>query len=243
MMLRMCQWLYEHNMRSVIVCASDSNKEITDKIHSFSTKIICTDIKNARQTADIFRELQQEEELHVISFAWTFYMDIERMKKISHLKFDHCLYCIHPETFKKGIGFKSRLLQEYAIRSYRKIYKRMNVNRAIVMMDEINTRESDHYMKVQLDPPPAIIRLPMYCQSRSDADNIINDGYDSNIIMTAARADFPYKGYMLGLIDDFVILKKDFPHIKLQIISAGDDIDELKTKIRQTSEDVRKDIF
>lgn len=40
-------------------------------------------------------------------------------------------------------------------------------------------------------------------------------------IISVTRFDFPHKQYLLGLIRDFAILKKKYPHIKLHIVGYG----------------------
>lgn len=242
LMLRMCQWMHDNNIKSAIICKSNSNTEIVERLKEFEVQVICADLADARAGRKIFRDLAKTAAFKVINFSWNFYMDVERIKKIYKLEFDNMLYCIHPETFKKGIGFKNAFLKNYSKFSYRKIFERMNNNHAIVSLDEINIEESERYLGCILTRKPRIIRLPMYCPERKDAEDIIRRGFMSNTLLTAARADIPYKGYMIGLIDDFVELKNKYHAMKLEIVSSGDDYEQLLDKINSISEKIRKDI-
>ncbi len=242
LMLRMCQWLSEKNIKSAVICKDDSNTEIVGKMRQSGVKIIRGDLSSEREGAIIIRSLMEEETIKAVCFSWNNYFDIERIKKKYGLKFDNILYCIHPETFKKGIGFKTRFMKNYSKNSYRKIFERMNNNNSIASVDEINIEESERYLGCTLPVKPEIIRLPMYCYAREDFDSIIERGYKSNTILTASRAEYPYKGYVIGLIDDYSVLKDKNQAIKLEIISSGDDYDELEKKISELPDEKKAGI-
>lgn len=242
LMYRMCKWLSDNSISSAIICRSKDNKEIVEKLQKLGVEIICADMMNIHHAYEVLAYLMKKEPIKVVNLSWNFYLDIECVKYKYHLDFDNIVYCIHPETFKKGIGFKTKFMRNYSINKYAPIYKRMNANKAIIMMDEVDTEESNNYLHERLEPTPEIIRLPMYCNSRNDYKNIIKCGYDSNIIMTAARAEFPYKGYIIGLIADFVKLKSMYPKLKLEIITAGDDYNIVVENINKLNDCVKSDI-
>lgn len=242
LMLRMGEWLKCKKIKMVIICTSDSNKEIVGKLKENNVQIIPASLSNAKIGQKIIKELLEIEPIKVYCFAWNHYLDVERIKKKYKLSFDNFVYCIHPETFKKGIGFKTKLMRGYAIENYRKILKRMNDNNALIFMDEVDINESESYFDCILDGEMPIIRLPMFCPERPDAENIIRRGYKSNVLLTAARADFPYKGYLIGLIDLFVKQKKNYPDMELEIVASGDDIGELKEKISRQNDEIKSAI-
>lgn len=62
-------------------------------------------------------------------------------------------------------------------------------------------------------------------------------------IVTVSRFDFPHKQYLLGLINDFAILKKKYPILKLHIIGYGHDEDKVNNAIANLSSNVAKDII
>lgn len=242
MMLRMCTWLRENDIKVTIVCSSMDNTEIVEKLEKTGTNIVCADMSDAKKGYFVLKELLDIEDIKVFNFSWNYYLDMECIKKIHKLRFDNFVYCIHPETFKKGIGFKSEILRQYSINKYKKIYERMNTNGALIMMDEINTEESGKYLQVNLQTKPPIVCLPMYCSALSNKDEVIKSGFESDVIMTAARADFPYKGYIIGLIKAFENIKKSFPNTQLEIISAGEDYDQILFALDQLPASVRNSI-
>ena len=118
-------------------------------------------------------------------------------------------------------------MRNFSKAKYGGILSRINKNNALIMMDEYCTDQTIDYMGPIFETLPLIVRLPMYCKPFENFNEIIQDGFKSRIMMTAARAEFPNKGYMMGLVDDFVRLKEKFPDVKLEIIAAGDDMDKL----------------
>ncbi len=63
------------------------------------------------------------------------------------------------------------------------------------------------------------------------------------IITTCARFDFPHKGYMLGLVDEFKTLKEQYSQLKLVIVGYGDGEKQLKEKIQALPQNVSNDII
>ena len=243
LMLRVCIWMHQHGHKTIIFCSSDNNIEIVEKLKKNQTTIECFNLFNYKEMRQKLLLYLACDEIKVVYLSWNYYLDIEVTKKIYNLKFDNFLYVIHHETFKKGIGFRSNFMRNYSIRKYSGIFQRMNKNDAILMMDEIYQEEGEKYLNTKLKPAPTMIRLPVFCNDNIDVERVIKSGYRSRIVMTAARAEFPFKGYMLGLIEDFVELKKKYKDIQLEIVSDGDDIEELLDKIYSVSEDIRKDII
>lgn len=242
LMLRMCSWLRNKRIRTGIFCDNRNNDEIAKELESLGVEIYVVDIQKPKCVKKLLKEIQDE--VKIISFSWNFYLDMERAKRVCGLCFDNLVYCIHAATFQKGSGFKSSWMKKYSVQSYRGIYERMEKNNALIMMDEICDRISKEYLGANIGGDLPILRIPMQCEELSamSVDRIIENGYRHKIIMTASRAEIPYKGYMLGLIKDFGDLKKKYPELKLQIISDGEDIEQVENKIKQLPEDVQRDV-
>lgn len=233
LLLRMCMWLRENKKKTAVICLHDDNTEIVEKLRYIGVKIYKLDVKNTKKGIRLLKRLCEIEEVITLSFGWNNYIEMEIIKKSGNLYFDNFIYCIHPDTFKRGKGFRNEWLKKYAIFSYRGMLLRMSKNHAVFSMDEVNVDETTDYLNIDFKDGIEILRLPVIFKERKDRHNLIRTGYDGNIIMTAARAEFPYKGYMIGLIDSFSELKKKYPYIRLEIISAGDDLDKLRDKIQK----------
>ncbi len=242
LMLRMAEWLHEKNIKLAIIGTSIRNYEIVNMLKSINTNVIEGDLSNSSKGYQIIKSLLEVEPIKVFCFSWNYYLDVERIKQRYRVSFDNFVYCIHPETFKKGIGFRTKLMRDYSIKKYRAILEKMNRNGSLISVDEVNIKESEKYLRCDLHGITPIVYLPMYCLEREDKEKIISEGYKSNIIMTAARADFPYKGYMVGLVDIFARLKKEYPEMQMEYVTAGDDIQQLKDKIEELPNEISSSI-
>jgi len=242
LMVRMCEWLRANHIPVLMICDRTDNKEMMDRLATIKVKVVKV---GGRRVPNIKRVISKlwDRELLVISFIWNYYFDVEIVKKRLNIEFDHILYCIVPDTFEKGAVFKSNLIRGLIIKAHARIFKRMNDNRSIIMMDEVCQERSEKYLKQPLDPPPQMIRLPIVFPKMDDYEEVIKRGYANNIILTASRADFPYKGYLLSLVDDFRRLKEKHPDLVLKMIAAGQDEDRLKERINALPEDVKKDVI
>lgn len=235
MFVRMCEWYRQHNIKVVFICDSRENEEIANKLESLDVKIFVLDTRKINETAALLIKLSRIEEIRVLNFSWDRYLDVEQVKKKYHLLIDNIVYCILPTTFVKGGTFKKNILINGILNSYKRILKKMCDNNAIVMQDEIDIEKTESYYHIKLRPRPDIVRLPMKVDEL-DREKIIKQGYLSKTIMTGCRADFPFKGYVIGLVDDFLKLKKEFPDTKLLIICDGEDIEQLDKKMKEIPE-------
>lgn len=234
LLLRMCTWLSDKGYNTAVLCADDSNTEIVAQLIKIGIKIIKCDVKNVGQITRIIKNFAEVEPIRAISFGWNNYIGLEMAKKKGGLEFDNLIYCIHPNTFKRGLAFKNRFLKKYAKWTFGDMYKRMVNNKAVIMMDEVNLQQTHDYLEIKESGNVQIVRLPMICKESPKRDEIINDGYSNDVIISAARAEFPMKGYLMGLIDDFEKLKEEYPKLKLEIISAGDDLPTLRDRVEMS---------
>ena len=72
--------------------------------------------------------------------------------------------------------------------------------------------------------------------------NKATDRKNKFVVTTCARFDFPHKGYILGLVDDYAELKEKYPQLELNIIGFGKDEDRLNEKISKLSDSAKKDL-
>ena len=61
-------------------------------------------------------------------------------------------------------------------------------------------------------------------------------------IVACSRFDFPHKGFLLGLIDEYAELKKEYSHLELIIVGYGEGESRLKEKISKLPEEISKGI-
>lgn len=87
-------------------------------------------------------------------------------------------------------------------------------------------------------------RVPSFINKREFDEERIRRNYRNDVftIIAAGRLEFPHKGYILGLIDVFCQLKKEYSFLRLCIIGDGIDKDILLKKLDSIPQEIRKDI-
>lgn len=241
---RMCDWLHEKKIKTVVMCNSADNTEIVSKLETIGVTIDCfppSDYSHTNKT--LSKLLQEDKQLLVVSFGFDRYMNIECVKAKYGLQFDNIIYDIIPITFFKGEGVKSKFLKKHAKKVYSKIVLRMLANNSIRTLEDTYIDGVRNFFNFRDNEfTPKILRLPMKCVKLPDYETIIKQGFDSDLILSAARADFPFKGYLVGLVDQFCEIKKSLPSVKLKIYADGGDMHILRDKVDAVPEDIRKDI-
>ncbi len=241
--LRICIWLQRNGFESIVLCNDVDNKEIVDALKSNNTRVVQLDSTNINETYNFVSKILEKDELRIISYMWDKYLDMERLKQSKGISFGNILYCVHYGTFLIGSTYPNPIKQIVRIYYY-KIYNRMNHNKSVVMMDEDTTKKTSEWFRKDCSPFTPFVRIPMICEEIPNSKDIILSGYDSNVIMTASRAEFPYKGYLIGLIDLFEALKEKYNSLKLVMVSGGEPEDEktIKKQIEKLPDSIKNDI-
>lgn len=242
LLLRMCRWLTEQGISSAILCEDDSNEEIVDKLTEIGVKIFVLDVRNINNVVDILEKLHISR-VEIISFYWNHYMDIELVKKKTAVVINNIFYSIHPNSLDKGATFKNAIMRRVAVSLYKSILIRMHNNNAFISMDELNIQTAEQFYKYHFKNRPPIYHLAYQCTELPNVDTLISTSFRTPIIMTAARADFPFKGYLISLLDDFCILKQKFRELQLFIVSGGNDIEILEKKVNEVKKKYNNDVI
>lgn len=242
--LRMCRWFAGHGCETAVICESAANTEITNKLKDLNVPFHEIGMSNVDDTGKIIRAYHKRfgEHIKVINFTWNHYLDVETVKTLYRISFSNFLYCVHPKAVYKGSNITLGIVKKVYMGLLKKWLLRMNQNRAVLFMDEADIESSEKYFDINFRPAPEIFRIPMDFKDNSEWENSALNSYENNIIMTVSRAEFPFKGYMLGLIDDYEQLFKDNPKIKLEIVSSGDDFSKLEAKIKKLDKAIQESI-
>jgi glycosyltransferase involved in cell wall biosynthesis len=180
----------------------------------------------------------------IVSYAPEYFVANACRKKMKYRYFQIYFYVIHP------------LAADYTkLGSVNKVYHKAILEPLfqsgnLVFMDE-ETR--DYYLCRRQEalrhhsgtaPQTAcrIVRIGM--ELKGWDGKAIADKRNSGIfnIMSVCRMEFPFKGYVLGLVDDFSEICREHKKIRLSIIGDGDDMDILRSKIEACSPDVKERI-
>lgn len=143
-------------------------------------------------------------------------------------------YCLHPHA---TVVEKHKFFNL----PYRKLI-RDNLNN-ILFMDRETEKFCEEYYSLQ-------VKNSKYYRVGSFFPNLdeerikirIKNRKNNFIILTIARFDFPFKGYILGLINTMGILGKEYPNLNLVIVGDGPNNDLVKEALNKLPLDIRKKI-
>ncbi|SDP40559.1 Glycosyltransferase involved in cell wall bisynthesis [Eubacterium maltosivorans] len=235
LILRLSEWYVLHNYEVEIVCKS-INKEIEDsfikknivvkKLFAFSAKAYLKTIN---------KEIRSKEYLFITFGFYDYFLSEKIRIKNRNLKISNLWYVVHPfhtRIEKSLIFFAKPVLKKTIIKLY-------NSNR-IFFMDEDCIRITEEYYKINLDNSyERIIRLPLFINKQQKIKNKQKDFLN---ILSIARFEFPFKGYLIGLIKDFNELNQNNRFLKLTIIGDGKGMLEIKDTISKLPPETQKNI-
>ena len=241
LMLRICKWIVKQGLDITFFYNKGDNKSIISEIIEAGGQVLDVGGNRIGNLTAFFTNVSTNG-LQVINFSWNYYVEVEIVKKELNIQFENKIYCIIPDTFEKGKGISNSLIRNLLKLPYKGMLKRMNDNNAVIMMDEVCKERTEKWNRFRLSEETPMIRLPISFPDNDHYEDDIRDGYYSNTIVTASRADFMFKGYLLGLVDDFVKLKEKYKDVKLVIVASGKDEDMLKRKINDIPNNIKEDL-
>ena len=168
-----------------------------------------------------------------ISYAVTFIWNDFLICNINKDYLRTVFYAVHYYAFRIGNNrgiFLKRILKRIVGKGIECLIS----NRQLLCMDEQTIEKTqDYYGLNRLEIP--IIRVAV------DEAPLISRAKDGSVvhILAISRADFPFKGYIIGLIDWVIGSGKD---VAVTIISYGEGEKEIKEKIASLDADIRQRI-
>lgn len=193
------------------------------KMYCWSNEEICGNLvkKHGKNNNYIFLTYRVEE-----------YLIAEKFKaKLMITK--NILYVVHHHGLIKGAN-QNIIIKRLTKNFYHKIINKMLDNKSVIFMDNKSLEETEKYYGFNIIKREGIVsNLPIEV-TKFDSTKIGNKvNLNTFNLLTIARAEFPFKGYIIGLIDDFQTLCNIYNNITLTIISFGRDEIEISEKVRQ----------
>ena len=241
LMVRMAKWCKINAIKNILICdSSDENmisicqKENIEILKSFKKEVI---------RREISKFIEDVDETILVTFELPEFLYFERIctKNFKGKKINHYIYNVSVSGMIYGKDFKG-IIGKIIYSFYKKQVEKFYNNKQVIFMD-VETQESAlNYYCIQQHEWQDIFLLPMFI-SEEPQEKSTSNSKQVKSILTVARAVFPYKGYMIGLIDDFSKLCQNHDDIILEIVSFGEDINQLKEKILQQEPEVQKKII
>ena len=244
---RLCTWASTHGVNISVFSDDCSNKEIVRLLKGLGISVCDFDTTNLKalyqKTKDVMDS--SSESIIFVSFILNNYLNVEYIKRKYKLNIVNTLYSIHPATLYKGTGLPIKFLKKMVINRYRKLVDKINSSGCLLYMDQDNVDSAENYYNIHFSDKTTIIPLPFIVDNLEP--DIVNKkakaAYKAKTIITSTRADFPFKGYVFGLIDDYKELSEKFD-IKLVIVASGEkeDVEELNSKVSSLPEKCRSNV-
>lgn len=190
-----------------------------------------------KQVKDDFYKFEFKN-INIITFTLKDYI-IFSSNKLNNLK--TVLYVVHPYIF--NIANKRNFILKLFVKMLLKTFVLKSIkNKSIFFMDKETVRSNlEYFFSKNIVTDAMIVNLPIdlvenkeeILNKRAKTKNYIK-------ILSIARAEFPFKGYLIGLVD--FLCKNSKENIKLTIISYGEGFKILKQKIESLPINVKQKI-
>ena len=235
-LLRIGEFFVDKGINVTLYCEKIFSEEIKEEYTKAGINVFQS--KNAPKEA--FRDVAEEDIFLTISLY--FYLEclvIKTQKKKANKLF---YYVVHP--YNSLHITRSKLLNRMTLQIYKNILCAAIESGTMFFMDEMCTHEFSRFYNMKNNMAYKIVYLPMKIVplNASVIEQRIEERKRIFDILTIARSEFPFKGYIRDLIKIYGKLKSQNENCKLTIISSGRDIDKLKEWISDAIKDGVKNI-
>ena len=178
-------------------------------------------------------------EIRIITFEWDTFICFFRSKRKCKKTL---LYAVHPECIKGQELIEEANKYHKDLRIYEKeavasFIDRMANSTHMLVMDEIVQKGTEKFFNRTFN-----LRILRICVDLADDWDVMQEQihrrFAGKVLFTAARAEFPFKGYILGLLKWMRTF--DNEAIVLKIVSYGDAYDEIKNEWRNLPKKIKK---
>lgn len=139
---------------------------------------------------------------------------------------DVFLYSVHPYTFEYFFkGCKYRVFYKLFHNSFYNFVRKSVLNGYVFFMDEQCMNSTGKEYSIDYDNGKMtdhILRIIFPIDNRRYVSSYLNENFR---ILTVSRADFPFKGYIKGLIEEFANLSNKYKNMKLTIVTSGNQVE------------------
>lgn len=226
---RISKYMVQNNIPVKICCRSiDENmlryfQEINAEVYK---------LENWDSDRELSKWLKRFEEPRIIVMIWE---DFVRVYSLRGINAKTMFYVGHYMGLAVGNTCRYKVLKKIIRNIGAKCLYRFLAKKNIVCMDNMTVRYTKDYFNNNLlndESIYSIVRIPVDINT-FNYENIAKKDDRKINIMTVARAEFPFKGYLLGMIDFAEKLSDIGEDLHIDIVSYGPDINELKEKINK----------
>lgn len=243
LIFRMANWLKENkNAKVKIICKEENENSLEKLSYEFGLTIKYVSKLKVNTIINEVSDLNDYGSIEFIVFQLIDLFLVEKLQKRLSLSSNSLtkktLYVVHYNGLKVGMNLKIKVLKNIIKNLFLTMINFYLDNSNIIFMDEKTISETENYYNIKVHKD-LIFRLPVEIKTFSE-DLIAKRSNNENFeILTIARAEFPFKGYIFGLIDDFRRLYGSNKNILLTIITSGDKSKLIINKISELSSELQ----
>ncbi len=215
---------------------SSINKTFEHELNRLDVQIIRISENKKKHTAfqSIFKKYKRA---IAVLFTKSCFIKTDELMRAVGIPYNIFLYIIWPGD---ACLKRNNIFWRIALRFF---MMPMVKNRNIVAFDDETMKVVTKYSIIDQKRIPIVklgLKLKTFGQDYYESKN----NYDAFNILTVCRFDFPFKGYVIGLIQDFCFLHAKYKNMKLTIVGDGDGKDYIdKVLARQPLEACTNIIF
>lgn len=240
LMVRMAQWGIKNNVNCLLIfetCDDNMRNICKQENINFLQSFDKRKIKNKLEEI-----LAKSDDITIITFELPEFLLFEeiRLKYFKNVKLRHLIYNVSVSGMIYGRNIKG-IFGKIIYRYYKKIVEKYFNNNQVVFMDDETCLAALKYYGIDCkNYKKYVYLLPMFISSEPDytTTNILEE----KTILTVTRAAFPYKGYVIGLIEDFCNLLNKNNKIRLEIVSFGKDYQQIIEKVNSYPAEIKNNI-
>ncbi len=176
-----------------------------------------------------------------LTYSLEEFLFVEKLKKRLPIV-KNSLYVVQHYALTKGSN-ENKIIRKSLKFFYRKVIKRLVENNTTIFMDDNSVEVTEKYYGFSIKSKENIVfLLPINLQDFKSIKVKKKSEFKTFNMLTIARAEFPFKGYIVGLIDDFKKLCDTYNDITLTIITFGKDEEKIVQKINKLPSTVQSKI-
>lgn len=243
LMQRMASWYYKNHIECTIICKEISSMMQKAFEHA-EIAYVAVSKWHYGEWMDVIKENTLEEIITIFfGFNELLEFDVQRRRKCLDIKV--LLYVTHPHVLLPGLHHTNKLLRKFETTFYKKAVEGYITAGNIIFMDIDTLKTTEEYYHISIKEEKELIRgLPVFILKNEEKR--LEERYQNLEscfrILAVARAEFPFKGYLLGLLRDFAQKAEKDVRLMLSIVTYGPDVQQVYDELDKIKSDVRKRI-
>lgn len=236
--IRIGEWFLENGYEVLYICQECNDCNNVKIMNNMGIKVHKWQLPEIKK---LFKQNYGDNKFIALTYSLDEFIYVESLRKEINIV-ENILYVVSYSGLVKGANYNSII--KYLIKKfYGHLITKLNNSKCIVYMDTEQYKFDELYYNIYKKfKEPIVYFLPIKLKIYNTSSIIKKTELNSFNILAIARADFPFKGYLLGLIDDFSILLSKHSYITLTIVAFGKNERDIIAKINSLPHQIKSQI-